>query len=277
MCRRRNSSRGLASVSSEPGAEREQPLAIARDVTALSRALGEQPEGSPSRTFSSPPRMAARRPPGADRRRHPYSEIRDNLIDAAMRPIDLLRSKLAFFGASVRPALGSLAAHLAVAGEPFPDEIAREGEPSHDRAFAERSGVARRRSRPRRRLFWGLAEESGAARVAWRRAAFPGRSRFALAEKPGVAGALVGERDVARAPTRNGRDGALCPIARRAADRRSCDPARRALASRQRRRSYLARGMLAASNAVDVRVAWPAASAWVGRQDVFPRRQATPG
>jgi hypothetical protein len=31
--------------------------------------------------------------------RHPYGEIRDNLLAAEMRPIDLLRCKLSFFGA----------------------------------------------------------------------------------------------------------------------------------------------------------------------------------
>jgi hypothetical protein len=31
---------------------------------------------------------------------HPYAEIRDNLISADCLPIDLLRCKLAFFGAS---------------------------------------------------------------------------------------------------------------------------------------------------------------------------------
>jgi len=32
--------------------------------------------------------------------RHPYAEIRGNLLSAQMRPIDLLRCKLAFFGAT---------------------------------------------------------------------------------------------------------------------------------------------------------------------------------
>jgi hypothetical protein len=31
---------------------------------------------------------------------HPYSEIRDNLIDATTLPIDMLRAKLAMFGAT---------------------------------------------------------------------------------------------------------------------------------------------------------------------------------
>ena len=32
--------------------------------------------------------------------RAPYAEIRDNIISAAMRPIDILRFKLSFFGAT---------------------------------------------------------------------------------------------------------------------------------------------------------------------------------
>ena len=32
--------------------------------------------------------------------RYPYGEIRDNLVDGDCRPIDLLRCKLSFFGAS---------------------------------------------------------------------------------------------------------------------------------------------------------------------------------
>ncbi len=32
--------------------------------------------------------------------RHPYGEVRDNLVADGVRPIDLLRCKLAFFGAA---------------------------------------------------------------------------------------------------------------------------------------------------------------------------------
>jgi len=31
---------------------------------------------------------------------HPYGEVQDNLIDQSMMPIDLLRCKLSFFGAT---------------------------------------------------------------------------------------------------------------------------------------------------------------------------------
>ena len=63
--------------------------------------------------------------------RHPYAEIRDNLIDAGMRPIDLLRSKLAFFGASRFDPRSDRWLRISLfAGEPFPEDIvaAQEGE-----------------------------------------------------------------------------------------------------------------------------------------------------
>ena len=56
--------------------------------------------------------------------RHPYAEIRDNLIAADCLPIDMLRCKLAFFGAirfdprSDRWVRISLFQDL-----PYPDEI----------------------------------------------------------------------------------------------------------------------------------------------------------
>ena len=57
--------------------------------------------------------------------RFPYAEIRGNLIDAAMRPIDLLRCKLAFFGASRFDPRSDRWLRIALfRGAPFPDEIA---------------------------------------------------------------------------------------------------------------------------------------------------------
>lgn len=85
----------------EPGAERELPLDIARQVAELWHALQDRPENEPLAV------LLLERPElrGVSRRvqlteRTPYAEIRDNLIADGMRPIDLLRAKLAFFGAS---------------------------------------------------------------------------------------------------------------------------------------------------------------------------------
>ena len=85
----------------EPGAEREEPLDISRAVRALRDALdGEDGETLLADLLLRRPehRHTARRIQIAARR--PYAEIRDNLIDAGMMPIDMLRCKLAFFGAA---------------------------------------------------------------------------------------------------------------------------------------------------------------------------------
>lgn len=85
----------------EPGAEREQPLGIARDVQALAAALEKFSQDARLAEFllAHPEhRHMVRR--AQIRRGHPWSEVCDNTISAAMRPIDFLRFKLALFGAS---------------------------------------------------------------------------------------------------------------------------------------------------------------------------------
>jgi hypothetical protein len=113
---------------SEAGAEREQPLAIARDIAALSRALEAESAGTSIADFllRHPEwRHVIRRTQIAAR--HPYAEIRDNLIDAGMRPIDLLRSKLAFFGASRFDPRSDRWLRISLfAGEPFPEDVATQ-------------------------------------------------------------------------------------------------------------------------------------------------------
>lgn len=115
----------LGERASDEGAELEQPLAVARDVKALRQVL---------RAYAPETRLAAfllERPEFRHVVRRvqiaavfPYAEIRDNLIDAAMRPIDLLRCKLSFFGAlgfdprSDRWVRIALFRHA-----PFPDEL----------------------------------------------------------------------------------------------------------------------------------------------------------
>ncbi|MCR9254616.1 MAG: hypothetical protein NXI16_00800 [Alphaproteobacteria bacterium] len=85
----------------EAGAEKELALDIARQAQALYRTL----ESWPPDTFLAEILMAhpehrhiARRVQAT--RSCPYAEIQDNLIGADCLPIDLLRCKLSFFGAS---------------------------------------------------------------------------------------------------------------------------------------------------------------------------------
>jgi hypothetical protein len=85
----------------EPGADLEQPLCIARLVQALHAGLdGLDGAGSVAEFLMQQPehRFALRRVQIMARR--PFAEVRDNLIAADMLPIDLMRCKLAFFGAS---------------------------------------------------------------------------------------------------------------------------------------------------------------------------------
>ncbi len=83
------------------GAAVEQPLAPARDAQALARALASVPDDAPVAEFVlrfPAHRRAVRRAQIAQR--HAYAEIRDNTVDADLLPLDLLRAKLAFMGAT---------------------------------------------------------------------------------------------------------------------------------------------------------------------------------
>jgi uncharacterized small protein (DUF1192 family) len=110
----------------EPGAELEQPLAVARDVARLRDALGPEPRDAPLGAFllrSPEHRHAARRVQVLAR--YPYSEIRANLVGSGLRPIDILRYKLALFGATrFDPRSDKWLRITLFQGAPFPDELA---------------------------------------------------------------------------------------------------------------------------------------------------------
>ncbi|MEM8838097.1 MAG: hypothetical protein AAGE89_08390 [Pseudomonadota bacterium] len=85
----------------EDGSELESPLSIARDISRLYEKLAQQPSDTLLAGFllkSPEHRHVARRVGMASR--CSYMEIQDNLLSAAMRPIDMLRAKLSFFGAT---------------------------------------------------------------------------------------------------------------------------------------------------------------------------------
>ncbi len=109
----------------EPGAELEQPLTFARDVAALRRTLTDMPgnDGLALFLLRRPEwRHVVRRVQIAAR--YEYAEIRDNLLGADMRPIDLLRCKLSCFGAArFDPRSDRWLRITLFQGAPLPDEL----------------------------------------------------------------------------------------------------------------------------------------------------------
>ena len=113
----------LGARHEEEGADKEQPLATARDAKALAAALAEAPETSVAGFLLRHPehRHTVRRVQIAAR--HPYGEIRDNLIGATVRPIDMLRCKLSFFGCTRFDPRSDLWLRITLfQGAPFPDD-----------------------------------------------------------------------------------------------------------------------------------------------------------
>jgi hypothetical protein len=115
----------LGDRRAEAGQEREQPLGIAQAVSTLSNALaGWEDSDRLARFLLAQPehRHTVRR----IQMLHglPYAEIRDNLLDSGMLPIDILRCKLAFFGATrVDPRSDRWVRISLFQGMPYPDEL----------------------------------------------------------------------------------------------------------------------------------------------------------
>ena len=112
----------------EPVAAYEQPLAPARDAAAALLHLAEWDANRPIGAFlgAHPEhRHTVRRAqmsPFA-----PYGEIRDNTISATVMPIDMLRAKLSFFGAThFDPRSDRWVRICMYAGAPYPDELTPE-------------------------------------------------------------------------------------------------------------------------------------------------------
>jgi hypothetical protein len=85
----------------EPGGDLEQPLSVARDLAALAADLAEQDKRRTVAAFllERPERRhTVRRVQLSDG--HVYGEVRENLLSDGFVPVDLLRCKLAFFGAA---------------------------------------------------------------------------------------------------------------------------------------------------------------------------------
>ena len=119
----------LGARHEEPGAERELPLDIGRQAAALATALQGYPDDAPvARVLLAHPehRPVLRRAQIVAR--HPFGEIRDNLIAKDMLPIDILRCKLAFFGATRFDPRSDRWVRISLfQGAPYPDEMEGRG------------------------------------------------------------------------------------------------------------------------------------------------------
>ena len=115
----------------DDGVDQEMPLAIGRDVHDLNEVLATTDEDMPIGEFAMnyPQfRHIIRRIQNTFER--PYSEVQDNLLSESMRPLDLLRFKLAFFGASKFDPKSDLWTRISMyQGAPLPEQIQ---DPNHD-------------------------------------------------------------------------------------------------------------------------------------------------
>ena len=110
----------------EPIEPYEQPLAPGRDIVAARETLSQWDDSTSIASFL----LAHPEHRHIIRRVQivaslPYAEIKDNTIAADMQPIDLLRCKLSFFGASkFDPRSDRWLRITMYQGAPFPDELA---------------------------------------------------------------------------------------------------------------------------------------------------------
>ncbi|MCL6284781.1 hypothetical protein M3P21_14690 [Ruegeria sp. 2012CJ41-6] len=112
----------------EPITEYEQPLAPARDAVAAHKRLADFDADQPvSRFLMRHPehRHTIRRAQMS--RIAPYSEVQDNTISANVLPIDMLRAKLSFFGAThFDPRSDRWVRICMYAGAPYPEDLTQD-------------------------------------------------------------------------------------------------------------------------------------------------------
>ena len=113
----------------EPIAPYEQPLAPGRDAAALHRALRDWDDAQSVAAFllAHPVhRHTVRRAQIVARA--PYGEIRDNTIGSDLMPIDMLRCKLAFFGATHFDPRSDRWVRICLFGNaPYPEDLQTQG------------------------------------------------------------------------------------------------------------------------------------------------------
>ena len=111
----------------EAGTEREMPIAVARDVQRLYHCLSSFSTVTPVATLLMQ-YPVHRHTVGRVQAiaQYPYGEVQANLIALGSRPIDLLRWKLAFFGASKFDPKSNLWTRITLyQGAPFPCDLSQ--------------------------------------------------------------------------------------------------------------------------------------------------------
>ncbi len=115
----------------DDGVDQEMPLAISRDANDLNEQLKTASDDITVGEFALQYpqfRHIIRRIQNTALR--PYAEVQDNLLGETMRPLDLLRFKLAFFGASKFDPKSDLWTRISMyQGAPMPDQLS---DSSHD-------------------------------------------------------------------------------------------------------------------------------------------------
>lgn len=166
----------------DAGAQLEQPLCIARMAKELDAALACESKDATLASFllTHPEHRAmARRVQIASR--HPYAEIRDNLIADDLLPINMMRCKLAFFGAThFDPRSDKWVRISMFQNQPFPPGLMTPQKPAVSASSAASQGTdTRGRCLSRNEtdtlvtkaakgagFSWGLAEDAGRC-AAW--------------------------------------------------------------------------------------------------------------
>jgi len=109
----------------DKGADQEMPLAIGRDANDLNEQLKTTADEMTVGEFAlhyPQFRHIIRRIQNTAQR--PYAEVQDNLLGETVRPLDLLRFKLAFFGASKFDPKSDLWTRISMfQGAPMPDQL----------------------------------------------------------------------------------------------------------------------------------------------------------
>ena len=115
----------LGTRAKNPDLMAEMPLAIGRDLATLKKQLNTQSDEQTMLQFCAAHpalRHVVKRVQTSSQ--FPYSEIADNLLGEGFRPIDLLRFKLAYFGATAFDPKSALWTRVTMyQGAPLPDQL----------------------------------------------------------------------------------------------------------------------------------------------------------